>query len=456
MPKTAKDTADQLLFPQWLLTLDTQAKDQGLEPKENQAVVLSGTKIIDILPQKQALLAYPHLQPQHLQQQLLMPGLHNMHGHAAMSLFRGLADDLPLMTWLEEHIWPAEGRHVSDEFVRSGTRLAIAEMLLSGTSCFSDMYFFPEVAAEVAQEMGMRIQVCAPIIDFPNPWSENPDQALDKIQALHSKHQDSDLVEVAFGPHAPYTVSDPTLKKLVEINQKLGLRLQMHVHETAFEVDKAVEDNGIRPLQRLDKLGLLDSNFMAVHLTQLNAEDIQLLAARGVTAVHCPQSNLKLASGFSPIERMRQAGISVCLGTDGAASNNDLDLWAEMQTAALLAKAVDQNAAAVPAGYTLQMATVMGGQALSSQPYSGQLRKGFAADLCSLKLDTPDCWPSHHLISQLVYGRMADKVHQVWVAGQQKVSEGRLLGVDLQQLEDEAKYWQNRIQASFQSQDTQA
>lgn len=456
MSKTAKDTADQLLFPQWLLTLDTHAEDQGLQPKENQAVVLAGSKILDILTQKQALLAYPHLQPERLDQQVLLPGLHNMHGHAAMSLFRGLADDLPLMTWLEEHIWPAEGQHVSEAFVRAGTRLAVAEMLLNGTTCFSDMYFFPEIAAEVAEAMGMRVQVCAPIIDFPNPWSENPDQALEKAINLHKTFAGSDLVEVALGPHAPYTVSDTTLKKLVEINQSLGLKVQMHVHETAFEVEQAEQDNGIRPLQRLHNLGLLNENFVAVHLTQASPQEIELLAKQGVTVVHCPQSNLKLASGFCPVEALRQAGVSLCLGTDGAASNNDLDLWAEMQTAALLAKAVDQQASALPAGAALQMACVQGSKALSGPAYTGQIRKGFAADLCSLKLSTPDCWPLHHLASQLVYGRMGDKVHQVWVAGKRRVDAGRLVDVDLQQLHQEASYWHNQIQASFQSQDTQA
>ncbi|WP_114416575.1 TRZ/ATZ family hydrolase [Marinospirillum perlucidum] len=456
MPEPSTSQADQLLFPQWLLTLDTQAPDQGLEPLEGQAVVLAGSQILDILPQTQARVAYPHLQPQILDQQLLLPGLHNLHGHAGMTLFRGMADDLPLMTWLEEHIWPAEGQHVSEAFVRDGTRLAIAEMLLNGTSCFSDMYFFPEVVAEVAEELGIRALICAPIIDFPNPWSANPDEALDKTRQLHQQLQDKPLIHLAFGPHAPYTVGDETLNKIRELNQKLGLKVQMHVHETAFEVEDAENHQGKRPLARLDELGLLDSNFQAVHLTQATAEEIQLLAQRGVQVIHCPQSNLKLASGFCPVEALRQAGVSLCLGTDGAASNNDLDLWAEMQTAALLAKAVHQDAAALPATAALQLATVEGGKALAQEAYTGQLRRGFAADLCSLKLDTPDCWPLHQISSQLVYGRMGDKVHHVWVTGQQRVTAGQLQGMDLKTLQDQAASWRQRLQDSFQSQDAKA
>lgn len=456
MPKPSNSPANQLLLPEYLLTLDCQAADSGLQPLENHALVLAGCKILDILPKKQALLAYPHLEPQYLENQVLLPGLHNMHGHAGMTLFRGMADDLPLMTWLEKHIWPAEGQHISEDFVRAGTRLAIAEMLLNGTTCFSDMYFFPEVVAQVAEEMGIRTQICAPVIDFPNPWSSNADDALEKIQAFYQQYQNSSLVSVAFGPHAPYTVSDASLQKLLDINRDLQLRVQMHLHETAFEVEQATKDNGINPLQRLDQLGLLDENFMAVHLTQASPEDIQLLAERQARVVHCPQSNLKLASGFCPVEALRQAGVSVSLGTDGAASNNDLDLWAEMQTAALLAKAVHQDAAALPATAALQMATVEGGKALAKQPFTGQLRKGFAADLCSLKLDSPDCWPIHHLTSQLVYGRMGDKIQQVWVAGQQRVKDGELCGLDLNLLKSEATAWRNRIQETFQSQDANA
>lgn len=456
MPKLSKSPADQLLLPEWLLTLNEQAANEGLEPLKGYALVLAGSEIHDILPKKQALLAYPHLEPVQLENQVLLPGLHNMHGHAGMTLFRGMADDLPLMTWLEEHIWPAEAEHVSPDFVRSGTRLAIAEMLLNGTTSFSDMYFYPEIVAEVAEDMGIRTQLCTPIIDFPTPWSASADEALEKTQALYRQFQNSSLVSIAFGPHAPYTVSDSSLQKLLKINRDLQLRVQMHVHETAFEVDKAMEDNGINPLLRLDRLGLLDSNFQAVHLTQATAEDIQLLAARQVAVVHCPQSNLKLASGFCPVEALRQAGVSVCLGTDGAASNNDLDLWAEMQTAALLAKAVHQDASALPASAALQMASVEGGKALARQAYTGQLRKGFAADLCSLKLDSPDCWPLHHLTSQLVYGRMGDKVMNVWVAGQQKVQDAELCGQDLNSIRQEARAWQQQIQQSSQSQDANA
>lgn len=439
--------ADQLLLPDWLLTLDETSVDQGLTPLSGQAVLLAAGQILAVLPQQAARSAYPHLQPLKLTDQLLLPGLHNLHGHAAMTLFRGMSDDLPLMTWLEEHIWPAEGRWMSAEFVRSGTRLAIAEMLLNGTTCFSDMYFFPEVVAEVAAELGIRVQICAPIINFPNPWSQSADEALDKTLLLHQQYQNHPLIRIAFGPHAPYTVADETLQRLVELNRSLGLKVQMHLHETADEVVQATEDNGIRPIQRLHQLGLLNEHFQAVHVTCINSDEIRLLAEQQVTLVHCPQSNLKLASGFCPVEAMRQAGVAITLGTDGAASNNDLDLWAEMQTAALLAKAVQQDAAALPAAEALKMVTVTGGKALGSPVSTGQIRRGFAADLCSLRLNSPDCWPQHQLLSQLVYGRMGDKVQNVWVNGQHQVINGKLRGINLDALRTDAASWCDRIQA---------
>ncbi|WP_072327215.1 TRZ/ATZ family hydrolase [Marinospirillum alkaliphilum] len=438
-----------LLCPQWLLTMDEQHPDQGLQPLTDQAVVLAGDRILDVLPLDQARLRYPQLHPLPLPEQVLLPGLHNLHGHAAMSLFRGMSDDLPLMEWLQDHIWPAEGRWVNPEFVRCGTQLAIAEMLLNGTTCFSDMYFFPEVIAEVAATSGIRAQVCTPIIQFPNAWSANPDEALDKTLTLHQQYQAHPLVRVAFGPHAPYTVDDTTLNRLADLNASLELRVQMHLHETAHEVSEAAgpEDNGITPIQRMDQLGLLNEHFQAVHVTCISPEDMQLLAERGVTVVHCPQSNLKLASGFCPVQALQNAGVRVVLGTDGAASNNDLDLWSEMQTAALLAKAVHQDAAALPATAALKMVTCDAGKAYSAKPFTGQIRSGFAADLCSLKLDQPDCWPLHHLTSQLVYGRMGDKVQQVWVNGQQRVKDGKLVDIDLLALKDQVRGWRDAIQA---------
>lgn len=439
-------SATQLIFPQWLLTLDT-TNPQGEQVQTGQAVVLSGEQFLAVLPQAEARQRYRHLTPLELPNQLLLPGLHNLHGHAAMSLFRGLADDLPLMTWLQQHIWPAEGRWVSPEFVRCGTRLAIAEMLLNGTTCFSDMYFFPEVVAGVATEMGIRSQICTPIIGFANAWSASADEALDKTLELHARYASHPLIRIAFGPHAPYTVDDATLARLVELNEALGLKVQMHVHETADEVIQAKEGNGITPIRRLHQLGLLNADFQAVHVTQISQEEIQLFASTATSVVHCPQSNLKLASGFSPVEALRRAGVRVVLGTDGAASNNDLDLWAELQTAALLAKAVHQDAAALPAIEAIKMATVTAGAVYAREAFTGQIRPGFAADLCSVQLDGPDCWPIHQPLSQLVYGRMGDKVRNVWVAGQSRVIGGKLAGIDLPALREEVRGWRDAIQA---------
>src|SRR5690606_35412686 len=292
------------------------------------------------------------------------PGLVNTHGHAAMSLLRGIADDLPLMTWLEDHIWPAEGRWVSEEFVYQGTLLAIGEMIRSGTTCFADMYFFPEASAKAASEAGIRVQLAAPIIDFPNPWSANAEEAINKFIDLHDTWRNSELVSTAFGPHAPYTVSDGPLRKIATLADELDLPVHMHVHETAFEVEQAVANSGKRPIQLLNDLGLLSPRLICVHATQLDDTDISLLQSSGAHVAHCPESNLKLASGFCPVEKLRRHGINVCLGTDGAASNNDLDMFSEMRTAALLAKAVSSDAAALPAFAALKMATLDGARAM--------------------------------------------------------------------------------------------
>ncbi|MDO8909095.1 MAG: TRZ/ATZ family hydrolase [Pseudohongiella sp.] len=381
----------------------------------------------------------------HLDGQVLIPGLINTHGHAAMTLFRGIADDLPLQTWLEQHIWPLEAQFVSEDFVYQGTQLAIAEMIRSGTTCFADMYFFPEASARAATEAGMRVQLAAPVIDFPNPWSANADEGIFKTTQLHDAWRNSELVSTAFGPHAPYSVADGPLKRIAVLAEELDLPIHMHVHETALEVAQAVRDLGQRPIKRLYDLGLLSPRLICVHATQLNEQDIELLKESGAHVAHCPESNLKLASGFCPVDTLLTRGINVCLGTDGAASNNDLDMFSEMRSAALLAKAVSGDASALPAYRALRMATLDGARALGLDRMTGSLEPGKCADIVAVRLDELNTVPVHNPVSQLVYSTQASQVSHVWVNGKQLLNDGELTSINRRNLLEIARHWQDTL-----------
>jgi len=375
----------------------------------------------------------------------LLPGLVNAHTHAAMSLFRGIADDLPLENWLGEHIWPAEARWASAEFVRDGTELAICEMLRGGTTCFQDMYFFPDVVAQAAVERNIRAVVGMIVLEVPTVWAQNAAEYIDKGLAVHDRFRGSTLVHATFAPHAPYTVENQTFERIRMLADELDTHIHMHVHETASEVDDALRDHHVRPLRRLDDLGLVTSQLAAVHMTQLEDAEIELIAERGASVVHCPESNLKLASGFCPVDRLLRAGVNVALGTDGAASNNDLDLIGEMRTAALLAKGVANDAAAVTAEQALEMATLGGARAIGLADEIGSLAAGKSADIISLDFAVPACQPVHHPISQVVYSASRDQVADVWVAGTAVVSGGALLADDQGDIFERASAWQKRL-----------
>ncbi|SDU14913.1 TRZ/ATZ family hydrolase [Halopseudomonas salegens] len=411
---------------------------------EHHALVIHAERIVALLTQEQSRQLHPR-QRRSLPHHLLIPGLVNAHGHAAMTLFRGLADDLPLMTWLQEHIWPAEARWVTPDFVRCGSQLAIAEMLLGGTTCFADMYFYPEVTAQVAREAGMRAQVAFPIIDNPIPGAANSDEAIHKGLKLHDEMRHNDLISVAFGPHAPYTVGDEALTRVRTLADELDIPIHMHIHETAGEVSDAVAASGQRPLQRLADLGLLGPRLQAVHMTQVDDADLALLQAHAVQVIHCPESNLKLASGFCPVQRLLDAGINVALGTDGAASNNDLDLLGELRTAALLAKACSGQPTALDADTALHMATLGGAQALGLSEQIGSLEAGKAADVIAVDLSGVAQQPVYHPVSQLLYTGSAALVSDVWVAGREKVRDRQLIALPLERVLNEASVWAPQI-----------
>ncbi|MEJ2059543.1 MAG: TRZ/ATZ family hydrolase [Gammaproteobacteria bacterium] len=435
---------DTLLHARWVIPVEPAGT-----VFEHHSVAIHEGLIVEILDTETARDRYQADIEHDFADHALIPGLINTHTHAAMSLMRGLADDLPLHDWLQRHIWPTEAAFVSESFVRDGVTLAIAEMLRGGTTCFNDMYFFPEVAARVATQLGMRASIGLIVIDFPTVWAKNADEYIAKGLEVYDQHKGESLLSFAFAPHAPYTVSDAPLQRINTLANEVGgsIPIHMHVHETATEVEESEAQNGQRPLERLNRLGLLSPLLLAVHMTQLTDAEIDAVAAAGAHVLHCPESNLKLASGFCPVARLMEAGVNVALGTDGAASNNDLDLFGEMRTAALLAKGVSGNAAALPADQVLRMATLNGARALGLDDRIGSLEPGKAADIVAVDLGALETQPLYDPVSQIVYAAGRDQVTDVWVAGRHLLKSRALTRIDENEMLGAVRDWQARIQA---------
>lgn len=429
-----------LLNARWIVPIEPEG-----QVLDHHALILQDGRILDLLPQAEAATRYVAETCLNLDQHVLMPGLINAHTHASMTLLRGLADDLPLMTWLEKHIWPAEARWVNPKFVEDGTRLAIAEMLRGGVTCFNDMYFFPETTAAVAREAGIRACIGLIAVDFPTAYARHLDDYLDKGLALHQALKPEPLLHTALAPHAAYTVSAPALERIGRLAAELDIPIHIHVHETAAEVAQFIAQHGCRPLQRLEQLGLLSPRLLAVHMTQLEAAEIERLAQAGAQIAHCPESNLKLASGFCPAARLDAAGVNVALGTDGAASNNDLDLFGEMRLAALLGKSIAGDAAALPATRVLRMATLNGAKALGLAAETGSLIPGKSADVIAVDLGAPETEPVYHPLSALVYAASRYQVTDVWVAGRRVLADRRLTTLDLTETLQRARRWRDQI-----------
>ena len=420
---------------------------------ENHSLAIADNKIKAILPTVQA---REEIDAEHIVELLnhaLIPGLVNTHTHAAMSLFRGLADDLPLMTWLNDYIWPAEHKWVHEEFVADGTRLAIAEMLKSGTTCFNDMYFFPNITARVAQQIGMRSSVGLIVTDFPTAWADNAEHYIHKAVELHDALRNEPLISTCFAPHAPYTVSDQPLKQLVTLANELDVPIHMHIHETQDEINGSIEQYKKRPLERLKDLGLLSPSLIGVHMTQWTDDEMSHFARSNAHVVHCPESNLKLASGFCPVKQLQDHGINVALGTDGAASNNDLDMLGEMRTAALLAKGVAQDASALPAAQALRMATLNGAIALGLQEHIGTLEVGKEADVVAIDLGHINTLPVFNPLSHIVYAAGREQVSDVWIAGKRQIANGKHTTVDVQRIQTNCQQWQAKLSANQLSSD---
>ncbi|WP_058834815.1 TRZ/ATZ family hydrolase [Luteimonas abyssi] len=414
---------------------------------EQHAVAVHDGAIVAVLPIAQARARFRAAETVSRPDAALIPGLVNAHTHNPMTLLRGVADDLPLKMWLQEHIWPVEGAVIGPDFVADGVTLAIAEMLRGGTTCVNENYFFPDVQAATYKRHGFRARVGLPVIDFPTAWAKSDDEYFDRAGEVHDQWRGDTLIDTAFAPHAPYTVNDANFERIRMLADQLDLPVHLHLHETAQEVEQSLKDHGQRPIARLDRLGLFNDRLIAVHMTQLTEAEIHLCRERGVSVVHCPESNLKLASGFCPACALERAGVNLAVGTDGCASNNDLDMFGETRTAAILAKAVAQDAAAFDAATALRAATLGGAKAIGFDDRIGSIEPGKAADLVLVDLSPLETQPLHHVHSQLVYATGRHQVSDVWIAGRARLRDRVLVDLDPAALVANARQWRDRIAA---------
>ena len=440
MTETAPTPCDLLIEAGWVVPVEPH----GVVLSDH-AVAIADGRITAVLPIAEARRQFLPKQTASRPDSVLMPGLVNAHTHNPMTLLRGVADDLPLMPWLTRHIWPIEAAVMGPDYVADGVELAIAEMLRGGTTCCNENYFFPDVQAATYRRFGFRAVVGLPIIEFPSLWAGTPAEYFDKGLEVHDNYRRDPLVSFTFAPHAPYTVGDAGFERIRVLSDQLDLPVHCHVHETAHEVEESLKLHGVRPIARLDRLGLWTDRMIAVHMTQLTPAEVALCAERGVSVVHCPQSNLKLASGFCPVDSLRRAGANVAIGTDGCASNNDLDMFDELRTAALLAKGVAMDATAVDAAAALRMATLGGACALGLGHAIGSIERGKQADLVCVRMDALETLPLYHPISQLVYACGRQQVSDVWIAGECKLAERELVGMDVAAIRAKAGHWRQRI-----------
>jgi len=411
----------------------------------DHALVIDDGTIVALVPSAAADRDYAPRERVALESHALIPGLVNAHTHAAMNLLRGVADDVPLKPWLEEHIWPREGRFVAPDFVHDGTLLAAAEMLRGGITCVADMYFYPDAAARAFESAGLRALVGMPVLDFPTPYAADPDAYLAHGLAARDAFKHARKLSFALAPHAPYTVGDATWAKVTMYAHQLDLPIHTHVAETRDEVEQSRAATGETPVERLDRLGVTGPTLMAVHAVHLTPGDIDRLAAQRCHVIHCPASNMKLASGIAPIAALLARGVNVALGTDGAASNNRIDLFAEMRLASLLAKVATGDAAAVPAAAALRMATLAGAAALGMDDRIGSLARGKAADAIAVDFSNVGMVPVYDPVSHLVNAAGREDVTDVWIAGERIVDARRLVTIDAAAQAARARTWQQRL-----------
>lgn len=434
------ETVDIIINAKWIITgIENQAA------LHNHSLVIEKGIIKKISPTAEISQHYTARQTDNYSEHVVMPGLINAHTHIGMNYFRGLADDLALMNWLQNHIWPAEKAWLGHEFVKDASLFAIAEMIRSGTTCFNEMFFFLQATAEAIDISGIRGHIGITVLEFPTNWAENANEYLVKGLEFHEQYKNHPRISTTFSPHAPYTVADNTLLRIKELATANDFKINIHLHETADEVNQSLAQINKRPVRRLYDLGFLSSQVIAVHMTQINEEDLELLEETKPSIAHCPESNMKLSSGACPVEKLKSKGLNIALGTDSVASNNDLDMISEMRSAALLSKLITLNPESLTAHEVITLATHNGAKALGIDHITGSLAPGKAADFIAIHLNEIEMLPVYHPASQIVYSGSRQQVSDVWVAGKQLMKNRVLTTLDEKALKAKAMEWGQKI-----------
>ncbi len=437
-------SVDKVLSARWVIPVDPSNS-----VLEEHSIAINKNRIHAVMPTKAARELFDTAEFIDLPNHAVIPGFVNAHTHAAMSLLRGVAEDLPLETWLQNYIWPLEQKWVSEDFVRAGTRLAFAEMIQSGTTCMNDMYFFPNVVGELAAKTGLRASLGMIVLEFPTIWASSADDYLQKGLEVHREFSSTNLVSTMFAPHAPYTVADAMFEKIASAAAEHSLRIHMHVHETRDEIENSLKMHGVRPIERLNQLGIVTENLIAVHATQLEENEIALFAEAKSSVAHCPKSNLKLSSGTCPAAQLLKNGVNVAIGTDSAASNNSLNMLEEMRFATLLAKNTPAGAANIPVHQALRMATINGARCLGLDADIGSLEAGKLADITALDLSELACLPVYDPVAQLVHAASRNQVTDVWVDGKRLLNNRKLTTIDETECADTAVRWGKKLRKSL-------
>jgi len=440
MKESNKKIASIIISASWIFTSNIEG-----QLLSDYSVVIENDKIIDLIPQSKVFDEYEANDIYQLTDHILIPGLINTHTHAAMSLFKGFADDLPLQDWLNRHIWPAEKEFVNASFVKDGSILALSEMIRSGVTTFNDMYFFPDATAQAVKELGIRSNIGLVVLDFPTNYATDPEDYLFKGFEFRDKWRNEKLITTSIAPHAPYSVSDEALSLINTYSEELGLSIHTHLHETQWEIDDSIDKYGITPIQRLNNLGIIGPSLVAAHCVYLNDQDINILAKNKVSIVYNPTSNMKLGSGIADVAKMLKKNLNVSLGTDSSASNNRLDIMEEMRLAALLIKGSTKLPELIPAKDAIKLATINGAKALGLDSIIGSIEKNKKADLVAIDLNTIENQPIYNPLTTLVYSSSRSDVSYVWIDGQIKLKDKKLVNVDEERIKQLAKKWQIKI-----------
>ncbi|RMD52556.1 MAG: amidohydrolase, partial [Nitrospirae bacterium] len=431
------NSVDQIVYADYILTMDDE-----LSLIEDGGVVVKDGKIYHIGRSEDIKRRFTPKMTYGGRMKVLMPGLINTHTHAAMVFFRGMADDMPLNTWLQEHIWPVERKMLSSEFVSAAVELAALEMVKAGITTYNDMYFFKDAAAIATSKIGMRAVLGVGILDFPTKVASTVDEYIAGAERFIKEWKGDELITPAVAPHALYTCGTDTLKRAKKLSEKYSTPVHIHLSETQWEVGEIRKKHGMSPVSYLNSIGFLDEHVVAAHCVWLNDEEIEILSEKGVFVSHCVKSNLKLASGIAPVVKMLDSGVKVTFGTDGAASNNTLDIIDEMSVAAKLHKAVSNDATALNDRLALLMATRWGAMALGIEEKTGSIEVGKDADFILADLNKPHLTPIYDIYSHIVYAMRSSDIEYVTIRGDIIVEDGRLKTMDEDEIMNKARYWQ--------------